>query len=939
MGLKHTKFQLNRARLRHKRAFNKKGELWQLNKVSAHHINLQDPSKWDSARPAPLDAAAADASTSDNAAPPNLPQAASQVHLEDSDGELLGGTPKNKWKLTTPMGFEKAEQIFENCCLLVAIVLGYLNNLCNEEQPRYTPAEKKTILFFIRKPRLLHKNMGLIILKEVQYLQDQLKLPKSGPYSTEVCYRIAAFLKCNIILFNSNSPPRIYRLFPDQIDLALPSINLIMTRHAGQSISHIDLIKRLPTFFKTQGYACISCPFRSRHFKRYGHRCNKPETKSCFQCHRFLQTKTTYINKLNRELFCDSFVEKSSNMAPCDRCHLVPKTSSCLLMHKKICHYKGFWCEKCKTFEAGIRKLKEPHDCKRQRLPMCLTCFERKEDAHICAWSLSKPIKNFDNLAFIKFQTSSSPATCVQCFQLQRPCHVHVKAPGIEIVPICCSVVYEDEMRGKFALVTFLHQDFSEPEDAAAAAAPVSDTFKFNYLPDNASSILPKDADKSLLTSLNCDRKTKRFGLPSAPNKLQEERLNQLRLKKCKTVAEKFASMFIQEKYRNYTFATSDYLEMTFVIRALIENGIRPGCPIKRASQLIKFTIDSLDIVFICGKQFLSTPLTEMPDHFKMNIKPSFFPQCTGMDKVIPDLSNFQCLLDSKITLEKKKQFWEQKRNEPFSCADFLAKCSRTEVKILSLALLHYLANALKFQLSCIEIFGVPLHGKKPGFLPILHPFNYTSMGAFTYESFRHFALPPNIIFSVPVNRQDRCSKVETEYTELLRQKDPGAWVTEYSSALGQRSFFPPGSKKPFLIADAYNPSSKMVVLINGCYFHAHDCGKVVSSARSISYQREKFNRQVKLLAQQQIKITVVWECELMEMKKQAGSDLSLFLASSKLRPYERLNFRDAFKGALLECYRLRYVQPPESKEIFFCIDVSSLYPFVATRFEMPVGR
>ena len=922
LGLKHTKFQLNRARLRQKRAFNKRGQLWRLNKVSAHHINLEDTSKWDSATPAPLEA-----STSGNAAAPNLPQ----LHLDDSDGELIGATCKNpRWMLTTPMGFKKAEQIFQNCCLLVAVVLGYFNNLCNEVEPSYNPPEKKMISSFLRRPMQLNRNMGRIILNEVQYLQDRLKLPKSGPYSTEVCYRIATFLKCNIVIFNNDSPPRVYRLFPDKIDLALPTINLVMSRLASRNEGHVDLIKDLPTFFNTKGYACISCPFRSKNFNQYGHCCKKPETKSCFKCHRFLQTKTTYINKINRNLFCDSSVGKWSNTAPCDQCQLTPKTSSCLRSHKKICRYKGLWCSKCKTFETGIKQLKKPHDCKHSRLPMCLNCYERKEDNHICAWSLSKPIKNFDNLAFIKFQTSSSSATCVQCFQLQRPCQVHFKESDLEIVPICCSVVFENEVRGKFSSVTFLHPDFSELEDS------VTDTFEFNYFPDNLSSFLP---DKSLLTSLNVDRKAKRFNRPSAPNKMQENHLQQMRLKEVKSVAEKFVSMFIQEKYRNYTFVTSDYLEMTFVIRALLENNIRPSCPIRRASQLIKFTIDSLDIVFICGKQFISTPLMEMPNHFQMNIKPTFFPQCASTDKVMPDLSNFQLLLDSKMVLDKKAQFCEEKRNEPFSYAISLSKCSRTEVKILSLALLHYLANALEFQLSCHELFGVPWHGKKTGVLPILHPFNYTSMGAFTYESFRHFALPPNIIFSVPVKRQDSCSKIETEYTELLRHKDPGAWVTEYSSALGQKSFFSPNSKRPFLFADAYNPSSKMVILVNGCFFHAHDCGAVISKEKTVLYLKDKFNRQVKMLAQQQIQVTVVWECELLEMKKQAGSELSVFLASSKLRPYERLNFRDAFKGALLECYRLRYVQQPEAKELFFCIDVSSLYPFVATRFEMPVGR
>ncbi|CAO3414261.1 Very-short-patch mismatch repair endonuclease (G-T specific) [Azospirillum doebereinerae] len=70
---------------------------------------------------------------------------------------------------------------------------------------------------------------------------------------------------------------------------------------------------------------------------------------------------------------------------------------------------------------------------------------------------------------------------------------------------------------------------------------------------------------------------------------------------------------------------------------------------------------------------------------------------------------------------------------------------------------------------------------------------------------------------------------------------------------------------------DVVLPRYKTVVLINGCFWHGHDCVRGAREPRqNAEYWREKRRRNMerdkrnhKLLAEQGWRVIIVWECEL----------------------------------------------------------------------------
>lgn len=74
---------------------------------------------------------------------------------------------------------------------------------------------------------------------------------------------------------------------------------------------------------------------------------------------------------------------------------------------------------------------------------------------------------------------------------------------------------------------------------------------------------------------------------------------------------------------------------------------------------------------------------------------------------------------------------------------------------------------------------------------------------------------------------------------------------------------------------DVVLPRYKTVVLINGCFWHGHDCVRGAREPRqNAEYWREKRRRNMerdkrnhKLLAEQGWQVIVVWECELRNME------------------------------------------------------------------------
>lgn len=73
----------------------------------------------------------------------------------------------------------------------------------------------------------------------------------------------------------------------------------------------------------------------------------------------------------------------------------------------------------------------------------------------------------------------------------------------------------------------------------------------------------------------------------------------------------------------------------------------------------------------------------------------------------------------------------------------------------------------------------------------------------------------------------------------------------------------------------------KVVIFVNGCFWHKHDCGRFVWPSSNVEYWSKKINRNVErdaqniaLLTEQGWRVLIIWECQL--KKKVAGQNLEM---------------------------------------------------------------
>ena len=73
----------------------------------------------------------------------------------------------------------------------------------------------------------------------------------------------------------------------------------------------------------------------------------------------------------------------------------------------------------------------------------------------------------------------------------------------------------------------------------------------------------------------------------------------------------------------------------------------------------------------------------------------------------------------------------------------------------------------------------------------------------------------------------------------------------------------------------------KVVIIVNGCFWHKHDCGRFVWPSSNVEYWSKKINRNVErdaqntaLLTEQGWRVLIIWECQL--KKKVAEKNLEM---------------------------------------------------------------
>jgi G:T-mismatch repair DNA endonuclease (very short patch repair protein) len=886
------------------------------------------------------------------------------------------------WWHKTPTGYLNATNAFKGQCLLVAAVLGNLWNKLNEQSDSALSKDLKVVKSYFSKNRTMSLKMANIVKLGLSDLYTLLNVSGEDPIQLKDCDKIAAFYQSQFIVYNDEMPPSV-QLYPPVRNLKLAPIFLYLTKATKTPNGHFhaDLITKITAFYNTRGFSCTGCKFSTKYYSNYKHYCHATRTKTCFVCRRMLLKVDTYRNEAIKKIFCNRNLVTNFAPTKCHGCGLTMYSEECKIAHNKgsFCKRLGFSCVKCKKFMLRSRchKTMSQHRCRFN--PTCHICLEERIPGklHLCPWRVPTPSKFLNNLGFLHFNYKTVLQECKECNDsFDFTCKMHPFGPEREIMPMLGNFMYEHTFHGSFSRQFLYDPQFEKREELAE-----TDFLNFDYL--------PKGLD--LQEKLHTARPTTRFGRTIQVNKTLAEKIRALKVRKEPlSVAEQLLCLVLDAKYQNYTIVTTDRLAINFIIQAMIKNEIRPQNPTVMGSSTVSLTFPSFNLRFVCLTQYLQGGIEAYKKQFNLSPNLKYFPtkmQLSGNQSNLqllqaPEFHFYQDIMDSKAQRLEKYRFWTEIRAQPFDYLTELEGFSNSQLLICSLAGLHFAKTSFNFQATCLNHFERPPQYKEDS-LNVVSAFHYQSMPSFMKHSFRTFALKPGLLFVVKDQYKDYkgkptqagTSNLEVEVTEFLRHKNPGKWMTKYSSTAGQKKFYLDGETSPHLIADAYNTDLKICFLFNGCYWHGHqnpDCpivSQLSKNEKKTSAFRAKYNRlsnQIELLlrafSQDVAVVEMLWECEFLELKKtqekrnqdilqrplplvfaelhrMGNNELITFLGGPLLRPLTSLRVRDAFSASLCEAYALKYVKRANDRKQCHILDISSLFPFIGIQYRMPCGE
>jgi hypothetical protein len=332
---------------------------------------------------------------------------------------------KYVWAIDIPSGFENNENIFENKCLLMCIILGHLQN------EFYKSNRKDRRFFYAKKINNKNKNertyAGNILKKEMIAVLEALNLDNYQLLTLEeISKAMSEFYQCQIFLFDGiENSSKLKFMYPSQLQDHLEPIFLY---EPFENKQHVILIKNLNSYFKANKKVCFQC---RRTFKdsRYLHRCHRKTT--CFACRRRFKTIATYSHEKLEPNFCDVNVNPNIKNAYCSLCNVNLMTEHCKKGHKLLCNGKGRFgwkCLKCKRFTCRYQnltsnELKNRHKCGELVCPICKQYYDPKEnnEIHLCLLNPETISKKWPSLAFIRFEfLNLNCDNCAECFEIKK---------------------------------------------------------------------------------------------------------------------------------------------------------------------------------------------------------------------------------------------------------------------------------------------------------------------------------------------------------------------------------------------------------------------------------------------------------------------------------------------------------------------------------------
>ncbi len=215
---------------------------------------------------------------------------------------------KPSWSLAPPLGYPAEPKAFENCCLLVSLILGKWKIDQHNYVKPLTKEHHQIVQYFRTPKKMCNNSLGHYLKKEMLELAARLGIPRKGPYKDRnaILKQVAPMWNVQICVYTQDSPPRINFLTPKKVDFTMPTIYLVLTVNGDLKdlLDHVEAVARLKTFINERGLSCPCCGKSSRSYRHTRHQCKV--FKTCFVCHRYVATPQTYINEDNRFMFCDS---------------------------------------------------------------------------------------------------------------------------------------------------------------------------------------------------------------------------------------------------------------------------------------------------------------------------------------------------------------------------------------------------------------------------------------------------------------------------------------------------------------------------------------------------------------------------------------------------------------------------------------------------------
>ena len=325
-------------------------------------------------------------------------------------------------------------------------------------------------------------------------------------------------------------------------------------------------------------------------------------------------------------------------------------------------------------------------------------------------------------------------------------------------------------------------------------------------------------------------------------------------------------------------------------------------------------------------------------------------PSNYDLDGEIPELPNFEELLDNEKRTLQKKSFVETNEERNWNFKAELKKVSSYKTRVLAKSCLIFLRDSVDFQVKLLETLQIESEF-------VLHPFtrNVTTLPAYSYKLFSNFYLNNETIYAVmheSTSNMKTVSRGEFELAMFREFQHPDhKYEHAFSSSSGQKTF---GQYS----VDLYSPVTKTVTQYQGCEVHCHlppECSKPNRANLQFETAKSLYGKSAAQVETEDLKfaslllenfseevqtIDLVYECYWQNFKK--TNAWRNFVATSEVnvdRPLNRLVPRVAMRSGLLDIYNLRWLKSENISETFKVADINGLYASVCMTKQFPVGK